>query len=125
MRLVPIQTVNGHDMSGKLQPAKDGYSVTKSDLYSDSTGRSLTGVMQTYIVRKDVYSIEVKYIGTAAQIAEIEAIYAGASRQYSMTFLDNGEYVTKTMYPSDRSKTTSVIIDGIPHMELSLSLIEI
>ena len=70
MRLVPIQTVNGHDMSGKLQPAKDGYSVTKSDLYSDSTGRSLTGVMQTYIVRKDVYSIEVKYIGTAAQIAE-------------------------------------------------------
>lgn len=76
MKLVPIQTVNGHDMSGKLQPAKDGYSVTKSDLYSDSTGRSLTGVMQTYIVRKDVYSIEVKYIGTAAQIAEIEAIYA-------------------------------------------------
>lgn len=125
MRLVPIQTVNGHDMSGKLQPAKDGYSVTKSDLYSDSTGRSLTGVMQTYIVRKDVYSIEVKYIGTSAQIAEIEAIYAGASRQYSMTFLDNGEYVTKTMYPSDRSKTTSVIIDGIPRMELSLSLIEI
>lgn len=125
MRLVPIQTVNGHDMSGKLQPAKDGYSVTKSDLYSDSTGRSLTGVMQTYIVRKDVYAIEVKYIGTAAQIAEIEAIYAGASRQYSMTFLDNGEYVTKTMYPSDRSKTTSVIIDGIPRMELSLSLIEI
>lgn len=42
-----------------------------------------------------------------------------------MTFLDNGEYVTKTMYPSDRSKTTSVIIDGIPRMELSLSLIEI
>lgn len=125
MRLVPIQTVNGTDMSSKLQPAKDGFSVTKSDLYSDSTGRSMTGVMLAYLVRANVYSIELKYVGTAAQINEIEQIYAGAARQYSVTFLDNGSYITKTMYPSDRSKSTSVIIDGIPHMELSLSLVEI
>ena len=39
-RLVPIKYINGTDMSAKLQPTKEGYQVTKSDLYSDATARS-------------------------------------------------------------------------------------
>ena len=124
--MVPILTVNGTDCTHKLQPTKEGYTVTKADLYSDSTGRSAeTGVMLTYLVRKDVYSIELEYLGTAPQIAEIEALFAGNSRQYSVTFLDGNTYVTKTMYPSDRTKSTSVIIGGVHYQGLSLSLVEL
>ena len=126
--LVPIKTINSTSMASKLQPRKGGYRVTKADLYSDSTARSAeTGVLIPYLVRSNVYTIEVEYIGTAAQIADIESIIAPSSglRQYSVEFLDNSTYVTKTMYPSDRSKPTEIIINGVPYMTLSFSLIEL
>lgn len=127
-RLIPIKTINGTNMAAKLQPAKEGYSVLKSDLYSDSTNRSAeTGVMIPYLIRTDVYSIELNYIGTAAEIHEIEQIIAptGGTRQYQVEFLDDTSYVTKTMYPSDRQKPVEVIIDGVPKMSLTFSLIEL
>lgn len=124
--MIPIYSVNGTDCTNKLQPTKEGYTVTTSDLYSDSTGRSSeTGVMLAYPVRKDVYSIELEYVGTAAQIRDIESVFAGSSRQYSVTFLDSGSYVTKTMYPSDRTKSTSIIINGVQYETLTLSLVEL
>lgn len=127
-RLIPIKTINGTNMAAKLQPAKEGYSVLKSDLYSDSTNRSAeTGVMIPYLIRTDVYSIELNYIGTAAEIHEIEQIIAptGGTRQYQVEFLDDTSYVTRTMYPSDRQKPVEVIIDGVPKMSLTFSLIEL
>lgn len=81
--------------------------------------------MIAYLIRKDVYSLELQYIGKAEQIREIEQLYAGVARQYEVTFLDNDQYVTKTMYPSDRTKTTDVIIKGEHRMQFSLSLVEI
>lgn len=126
MRLVPIKTINSTDMSSKLQPVKGGYRLRKSDLYSDATGRTAeTGKLLSYIIRKDVCTIELEYRGTADQIAEIESIIAPVTRQYSVEFLDNGSYITRTMYPSDRQKSTSVIIDGVPHMTLSFTLVEV
>lgn len=126
-RLIPIKTINGEDMADMLQPTKGGYNVTKSDLYSDSTGRSAeTGRLISYLIRKDVYTIELEYIGTAAEIALIESkIAPSLSRQISVEFLDNGSYVTKTMYPSDRQKPTEVIINGVPRMRLTVSLVEV
>lgn len=127
-RLIPIKTINGTNMAAKLQPAKEGYSVQKSDLYSDSTTRSAeTGVLIPYLIRRDVYTIELHYVGTAAEIHEIEQIIAptGGTRQYQVEFLDDTSYVTKTMYPSDRQKPVEVIIDGVPKMSLSFSLVEI
>jgi len=127
-RLIPIKTINSTSMATKLQPTKEGYNVQKSDLYSDSTTRSAeTGVLIPYLIRRDVYTLELNYIGTAAEIHEIEQIIAptGGVRQYSVEFLDDTSYVTKTMYPSDRQKPVDVIIDGVPKMSLSFSLVEI
>lgn len=127
-RLVPIKTINGTNMASKLQPTKDGYTVTKADLYSDATNRSAeTGVLIPYLIRRDVYTIELEYIGTAAEIHEIDQIIAptGGVRQYSVEFLDDSTYITKTMYPSDRVKPTEIIIDGVPRMRLTVSLIEL
>lgn len=127
-RLIPIKTINGTNMAAKLQPTQGGYNVTKADLYSDATSRSAeTGVMIPHLIRSDVYSIELEYVGTAAQIHEIDQIIAptGGVRQYSVEFLDDSSYVTKTMYPSDRSKPTEIIIDGVPQMSLTVTLIEL
>ena len=124
--LIPIKKINSESMANMLQPTKGGYSVTKSDLYSDSTGRSAeTGKLIPYIIRKDVYTIALEYVGTAAEIALIESKLVTNSRQISVEFLDNGSYVTKTMYPSDRQKPTEVIIDDVPQMRLTLSLVEV
>jgi hypothetical protein len=128
MRLVPIRTVDGVDMSSKLQPTKGGYSVTKSDIYSDSTIRSSeTGILLPYLIRRDVRTIELEYVGTSAQIAAIENVFAppGGSRIYTVEFLDNGSYTTGTFYPSDRSKPTEIIIGGVQRMRLTLSLVEV
>ena len=83
--------------------------------------------MIPYLIRTDVYSIELNYIGTAAEIHEIEQIIAptGGTRQYQVEFLDDTSYVTRTMYPSDRQKPVEVIIDGVPKMSLTFSLIEL
>lgn len=125
--LIPIKSINNESMAGKLQPTKGGYNVAKSDLYSDSTGRSAeTGALIAYIIRRNVYTIELEYVGTAAQIAQIEALIDNApARRYSVEFLDNGTYVTKTMYPSDRQKSTEIIIDDIPQMRLSFTFVEV
>ena len=124
--MIPILSVNGVDCTNKLQPAKEGYTVTKSDLYADSTGRSAeTGVMLAYLIRRDVYSLALEYVGKAPQIREIEQLFAGASRQYQVTFLDNDQYVTANMYPSDRTKTTTVIVGNDIYMKLSVSLVQL
>ncbi|WP_303824470.1 hypothetical protein [Ruminococcus flavefaciens] len=124
--MIPILSVNGVDCTNKLQPAKEGYTVTKSDLYADSTGRSAeSGVMLAYLIRRDVYSLALEYVGKAPQIREIEQLFAGASRQYQVTFLDNDQYVTANMYPSDRTKTTTVIVGNDIYMKLSVSLVQL
>lgn len=127
-RLIPIKTINGTNMAAKLQPTKEGYTVQKSDLYSDSTNRSAeTGILIPYLIRADVYTLQLRYVGTASEIHEIEQLIAptGGARQYSVEFLDDTGYVTKTMYPSDRQKPVEVIINGVPKMSLSFSLVEI
>ena len=125
MALFPIKRIGSLDMRPLIQPVKDGYKVTKSDLYSDNSRRtSETGSMLLYPIRKNVYSIEVTYSGTAEQIAEVDAAMNGSST-YLVEFLDSGSYVEKIMYFSDRSKETSVIIDGVQYEQLSFSLIEV
>ena len=125
MALFPIKRIGSLDMRPLIQPVKDGYKVTKSDLYSDNSRRtSETGSMLLYPIRKNVYSIEVTYSGTAEQIAEVDAAMNGSST-YLVEFLDSGSYVEKIMYFSDRSKETSVIIDGVQYEQLSFSLSEV
>ena len=125
MALFPIKRIGSLDMRPLLQPVKDGYKVTKSDLYSDSSRRTAeTGSMLLYPIRKNVYSIEVTYSGPSDKIAEVDAAMNGSST-YLVEFLDSGSYVEKTMYFSDRSKETSIIVDGVQYERLTFSLIEV
>ncbi|MDE6424605.1 MAG: hypothetical protein K2K89_00450 [Ruminococcus sp.] len=99
------------------------YSIQKSDLYSDATGRSAeTGILLAYLIRKDIYTIKLEYYGNDEEIASLENMIDNSFLK--VTFLDGGQYVTKNMYPSDREKTAEIIRNrkGIYH--LSFSLIE-
>ena len=113
--------INGNTLP--IEPVKNGFRITRSDLYSDSTGRSAeTGVLLSYPVRLGVYTIELEFLGTDQEISAVESLIAGTSLQVS--FRDNGQYVTKTMYPSDREKEVEVIQNGTARQRLSFSLIE-
>ncbi|MBR6070663.1 MAG: hypothetical protein IKP78_08760 [Ruminococcus sp.] len=106
-----------------IEPVAGGYRITKSDLYSDATGRSAeTGKMLAYPVRLGVYSIELEYLGCDSDIAAIEQLISGTSLQ--VTFRDNGQYITRTMYPSDREKETEIVLSGTARQRLTFSLIE-
>lgn len=99
------------------------YSIQKSDLYSDSTGRSAeTGVMLAYLVRRNIYTIQLKYCGNDKEISDIEKMIDNTVLE--VTFLDGGSYKTKTMYPSDREKNAEIIRDKKGIYSLSFSLVE-
>lgn len=100
------------------------YSITKSDLYSDSTGRSAeTGKMIRYPIRKNVYSLSLEYQGNDNEIAVIENMIA--PDKLMVDFFENGSYQKKEMYVSDRSKTEIKILNGVGRYILAFELIEV
>lgn len=105
-----------------IEPAS--CSITKADIYSDSTGRSAeTGVLIAYLIRKNVYTIRLEYYGDNSQISQIENMIN--SDVLEVTFFENGNYITKTMYPSDREKTVNFITPELKgRCTLSFSLVE-
>lgn len=118
--MVVIKTINGK--APPIEPLS--FTITKSDLYSDSTGRSSeTGKLMQYPIRFGVYSLALEYQGFDAEIKAIENLISGSSM--TVVFLDNGTYVTKEMYPSDRENTTEKIINGIGRHRLTFNLIEL
>lgn len=115
-----IKSING--FTPPIEPLS--FVITKSDLYSDSTGRSAeTGVLLQYPIRFGVYSLALEYQGNDAEIAAVENLISGSS--LTVVFLDNGTYMTKEMYPSDRENTTEKIINGVGRHRLSFNLIEL
>ena len=63
-----IQSLNGGDPM--LEPTV--FKIIKSDLYSDQSGRSAeSGDMLLYPIKGKVYSVQVEFIGTAAEIKHI------------------------------------------------------
>ena len=55
--MVAIQKVtkSGVEYIPVIEPRQNGYKVIKSDLYSDSTGRSAeTGTLMRYLIRSNV-----------------------------------------------------------------------
>lgn len=117
----PIKSVN--TTAPGIEPVQNGYKIIKSDLYSDNTGRSSeTGQMLRYIIRSGVVSIELQYEGTEAEISSIEALYS--SNTLSVQFRDNGEYVTKSFYPSDRAKDVESLKNQ-GRVRFAVSLVEI
>lgn len=97
-----IKSING--VALPIQPKSDGgYTVICSDLDSDSTGRSAeTGTLLRYVIRKDVYRIELAFRGKGSDIRTIRDMVSKDT--LTVEFWDLDRWITKTMYKSDRSE---------------------
>lgn len=121
--MVVIKTVNG------VAPVKepDIFNVSTFDLYSDSTGRtSETGKMIPYLIRANIYKIELEYTGSASEIRAIRNLFQISAKNTSLSveFLDLDEYITKEMYPGDRVQSTTRISQNDGRYSISFSLTE-
>jgi len=119
-----IQSLNNGDPV--LEPTR--YDINKSDLYSDQSGRSAeSGDMILYAIKKDVYSLELEFVGTASEIKHINGLLAIGS--FPVTFWDEtnteseAAYVTRQMYASDRKLEVLGVPNARKH-RLSFNLIE-
>ena len=84
-------------------PNPSDYDVTRSDLDSDNTTRSETGVLTRDRVRAGIYSIKCTFKVTKTQLKSITDAISGAS--FSMTFFDptTSSSPTITAYAGNRS----------------------
>lgn len=115
--MIVIKSVNGSPLA--VQPLSDGFSVTKSDLISDGSGRSAeTGKAMRYPIRLGTYKLSLKFKGAAEDIAAVDELVSAFEQ--IVVFLDGTEYVTVNMYPGDRSIKSNGFTS-----ELSVNLIEI
>ncbi len=115
--MIAIKSVNG--VQPVIQPLNDGFSVTRSDLISDGSGRSAeTGKALRYPVRLGTYKLSLKFKGAAEDIAAVDKLVSAFEQ--TVVFLYGTEYVTANMYPGDRSIKSNGFTS-----ELSVNLIEI
>lgn len=120
--IISITKTDGTTSTACIEPLK--CNITRSDLYSDSTGRSAeTGKLLQYPIRRGLYSIELEYLGSDQQISAIEDMIDDV--KLVVTFKHNGSEVEAEMYPSDRINETEIILNGIGRHRLSFSLIEV
>ena len=111
-------------VNGKSPPAEPmKMTISKSDLYSDSTKRSAeTGTLLMYLIRRNIYTLELEYLLDTAQTKELENLINGTN--LSVKFYDGDEEISKNMYPSDRIKEP-VGTEYSRKYSISFSLIEI
>lgn len=115
--MIAIYSING--IVPALQPLKDGYQVTESDLLADGSGRSAeTGKVLRYPIRLRVYKISLKFKGKTKDVAQVAELVSGFEQEVAFNYL--GQKITTRMYPSDRTFTDNGLIS-----ELSVNLIEI
>lgn len=115
--MLAIQSIDGEKLA--VQPLRDGYQVTKSDLLSSGSGRSAeTGKALRYPIRLDTYKLSLKFKGTSAEIAQVDSLVSRF--ELTVKFTDCGQTIEALMYPSDRNLN----YNGFT-AELSVNLIEI
>lgn len=115
--MLAINSINGTALA--VQPLRDGYQVTKSDLLASGSGRSAeTGTALRYPVRLGTYKLNLKFKGTSAEITQVDLLVSKFEQTVRFTYC--GQTVEKRMYPSDRSFN-----DNGFTAELSVNLIEI
>lgn len=116
--MLAIRSIGG--VQPAVQPLRNGYQVVKSDLVSDSSGRTAeTGQALRYMIRPNTYKLNLKFKGTIAEIKQVETLVSQYS--YEVDFLDGTSYVTgHYFYPSDRTVNYNEFTG-----ELSVNLIEI
>ena len=115
--MVAIISING--TAPAVQPLRDSFAVTDSDLLSSSSGRSSeTGTAIRYLVRQNVCKLNLKFKGTIAEIRSVKAQVSAFTQ--TVVFVSAGETLTKTMYPGDRNYSDNGVT-----AELSVNLIEV
>lgn len=115
--MLALKSING--IQPAVQPLIGGYSVIRSDLLADGSGRSTeTGAALRYPVRLGTYKINLKFKGLMADISQVNDLVSAFTQ--SVVFLDGEKYVTANFYPSDRNFINKGLIS-----ELSVNLIEI
>lgn len=115
------------EINGEILPfAPIKMTISKSDLYSDSTKRSAeTGRLLLYPIRMNIYTLELEFLLDATQTKELERLIDGTN--FAVSFYENDEdnkEITKNMYPSDRTKEIVGTKDSRKY-RISFSLIEI
>lgn len=102
------------------------YGVQRSDLDSEDSGRSETGVMFRNRIRAGVYKIQVTWRVNRSQLSAIATAISPDS--FSATFFDPTTASTKTctMYAGDRSATMVLNADTAAETlwDLSVNFIE-
>lgn len=115
-----IISINGTEPA--VQPLRDGYLVTTSDLLSSGSGRSAeTGTTMRYGIRQNVYKLQLKFKGLTADVSSVYAqikAFTLEVRFYDPTV--TGEYLTRSFYSGDPS-----FANNGETAELSVNLIEI
>lgn len=115
--MIAIYSING--VVPALQPLKDGYQVTESDLLASGSGRSSeTGKVLRYPIRLRVYKISLKFKGKSEEVAQVAELVNGFEQKVVFNYL--GQKISTKMYPSDRTFTDNGLVS-----ELSVNLIEI
>lgn len=110
-------------------PNPYAYNVTRSDLDSENTTRSESGVMLRDRVRAGVYKIEASWKVKRADYKKV--VDAVALETFSVTFFDPNSATTKTatMYAGDRVGSLVAYLDETKPSDsvwdLTLSLIEV
>lgn len=102
------------------------YGVQRSDLDSEDSGRSETGMMFRNRIRAGMYKIQVTWRVNRSQLSAIAS--AISSDSFSVTFFDPTTASTKicTMYAGDRSATMILNADTATETlwDLSVNFIE-
>lgn len=116
--MLAIESIDGEPLA--VQPLiNGGYNVTTSDLLADGSGRSAeTGEAIRYLIRKNVFKLNLKFKG---EIEEISQIVPLLSRfEQTVKFRYAGEVYAVKMYPGDRT-----LNDNGMTAEFSINLIQI
>lgn len=103
-------------------PLKDSYQVIVSDLDSSNSTRSETGVMNRDRIRAGVYKIAIKWQLRETELKTLLSLIEGDS--FSVMFLFCGDYLTKTMYASDKTALLKATNHSTSIWELSVNFIE-
>lgn len=109
-------------------PLDDGYTVSRQDLDSSTTGRAEDGIMYRDRVRAGVYKVECKWMLTMEDLSSVVSTIAGDSFTLEFFDLTTCKYVSGTFYAGDRSASIVNYIDeadtGKAMCELSCNFIE-
>lgn len=113
-------------IDGVLMPAPKTYSIDRSDLDSENTSRSLSGIMNRDRVRQGVYKIKATWLVTTPDLIKLTQALTPASIQVCFFDGTTGKYVTCKMYAGDRSSSLALQKENYKEMwwEFTCDLIE-